>query len=71
MLLVVASVVVLHRIRETHATRWYVAYAALYSAVEDRPGRICSRSVAGTADSEFRQPFGSLDWWVHICFPIE
>ena len=28
-LLVVASVVVFHRIRETHETRWYVAYAAL------------------------------------------
>jgi mannosyltransferase len=33
MLLVVASVVVFHRIRETHATRWYVAYAALAAAM--------------------------------------
>jgi 4-amino-4-deoxy-L-arabinose transferase-like glycosyltransferase len=29
LMLVVASVVVVHRIRETHARRWYVAYAVL------------------------------------------
>jgi mannosyltransferase len=32
-LLVLAAVVVFHRIRETHATRWYVAYAALAAAM--------------------------------------
>jgi len=62
MMLVVASVVVFHRIRETHATRWYVVYAALATAMVFTQ-YFAALYVAATALFALRDPHARVRVW--------